>query len=76
MVQFGHNASTMLTEMLAGSLAKRNVRVNAVDVNKIDDINNGSAFVWLARKDTQVTGSRLHAADWARRDPTKFTKLY
>merc|ERR1719282_1706583 len=76
MVQFGHNASTMLTEMLAGSLAKRNVRVNAVDVNKIDDINNGSAFVWLARKDTQVTGSRLHAEDWARRDPTKFTKLY
>merc|ERR1719282_67362 len=75
MVQFGHNASTMFTEMLAGSLAKRNVRVNAVDVNT-DEVDNGPAFVWLARKDTQVTGSRLHAEDWARRDPTQFTKLY
>merc|ERR1712137_671473 len=76
MVQFGHNASTMLTEMLAGTLAKRNVRVNAVDVNTTNNVDNGPAFVWLARKETQVTGSRLHAEDWARRDPTQFTKLY
>lgn len=87
--KFGFSSSRMLTTMLAGSLAKKNIRVNAVDpgrhlkpVNEMralagcSEFAKTSAFVWLARPDTEMTGSQLNAMEWIRRDPMMFKSFY
>lgn len=87
--KFAFNSSRMLTKMLAGSLAKKNIRVNSVDLgrflsheNEIKALNGNSeiaktsAFVWLARPDTKTTGSQIDATEWIRRDPKMFTSFY
>jgi len=87
--KFGFNSSRMLTKMLAGSLAKKNIRVNAVDPGRFlsheneekalagrSEFAKTSAFVWLARPDTVMTGSQLDAMQWIRRDPIMFKSFY
>jgi NAD(P)-dependent dehydrogenase (short-subunit alcohol dehydrogenase family) len=87
--KFGFNSSRMLTKMLAGSLAKKNIRVNAVDpgrflthenetraLNGRSEFAKTSAFVWLARPDTEMSGAQLDAMEWIRRDPVMFKSFY
>jgi len=74
--KFGLKSSHMLTSMLSQQL--ETVRVNAVDPTAKSKRGSDStkAFVWLAREDTELTGSTLLAQDWIKRDPSLYTKGY
>lgn len=87
--KFGFNSSRMLTKMLAKALAKKNIRVNTVDPGNLlpheiqekalagrSESAKTSAFVWLGRDDTQMSGSQLEALEWIRRDPMMFKSFY
>jgi len=87
--KFGFNSSRMLTKMLSESLAKKGIRVNAVDAGRFlshqqesialagrSEFAKTSAFVWLARPDTEMNGSQLDATEWIRRDPMMFKSFY
>mmetsp|Transcript_24208 Transcript_24208/g.41353 ORF Transcript_24208/g.41353 Transcript_24208/m.41353 type:complete len:289 (+) Transcript_24208:40-906(+) len=88
--KFGHSSSRMLTKMLSNALMKKNIRVNTVDPGnyvshqhkEVSSLGNQtelaktSAFVWLGRHDTEMTGAQLDAMDWVRRDPAMFKSFY